>query len=110
MEKKSGFLESILSKNDTKKFSSESIDLIYSLTEKSFALVADNEKNIYLLKILNQKINKDFKDNELKNIYMLEANYKIKNKIYQSYDTYLNLKYDIVINEKTLERVKNYFR
>ena len=41
---------------------------------------------------------------------MLEANYKIKNKIYQSYDTYLNLKYDIVINEKTLERVKNYFR
>ena len=98
------------SKNDTKKFSSDSIDLIYSLPEKSFALVADKEKNIYLLKILNQKINKDFKDNELKNIYMLEANYKIKNKIYQSYDTYLNLKYDIVINEKTLERVKNYFR
>ena len=98
------------SKNDTKKFSSESVDLIYSLPEKSFALVADREKNIYLLKILNQKINKDFKDNELKNIYMLEANYKIKNKIYQSYDTYLNLKYDIVINEKTLERVKNYFR
>ena len=98
------------SKNDTKKFSSESVDLIYSLPEKSFALVADKEKNIYLLKILNQKINKDFKDNELKNIYMLEANYKIKNKIYQSYDTYLNLKYDIVINEKTLERVKNYFR
>ncbi len=98
------------SRNDTKKFSSESIDLIYSLPEKSFALVADNEKNIYLLKTLNQKINKDFKDNELKNIYMLEANYKIKNKIYQSYDTYLNTKYDIVINEKTLERVKNYFR
>ncbi len=98
------------SKNDTKKFSSESIDLIYSLPEKSFALVADNEKNIYLLKTLNQKINNDFKDNELKNIYMLEANYKIKNKIYQSYDTYLNSKYDIEINEKTLERVKNYFR
>ena len=98
------------SRNDTKKFSSESVDLIYSLPEKSFALVADNKKNIYLLKILNQKINKDFKDNELKNIYMLEANYKIKNKIYQSYDAYLNKKYDIVINEKTLERVKNYFR
>ena len=98
------------SRNDTKKFSSESVELIYSLPEKSFALVADNEKNIYLLKILNQKINKDFKDNELKNIYMLEANYKIKNKIYQSYDAYLNTKYDIVINKKTLERVKNYFR
>ena len=98
------------SRNDTKKFNSESVELIYSLPEKSFALVADNEENIYLLKILNQKINKDFKDNELKNIYMLEANYKIKNKIYQSYDAYLNTKYDIVINEKTLERVKNYFR
>ena len=30
--------------------------------------------------------------------------------MYTSYDFYLNNKYKIKINEKTLERVKNYFK
>ena len=98
------------SSKDTKKFSSESIELIYSLPEKSFALVADSEKNIYLLRIIDQKISNISKDSELKNIYLLESNNEIKKKIFQSYDSHLNSKYDIKINEKTLERVKNYFR
>ena len=98
------------SSKDTKKFSSESIELIYSLPEKSFALVADSEKNIYLLRIIDQRISNISKDSELKNIYLLESNNEIKKKIFQSYDSHLNSKYDIKINEKTLERVKNYFR
>ena len=98
------------SSKDIKKFSSESIELIYSLPEKSFALVADSEKNIYLLRIIDQKISNISKDIELKNIYLLESNNEIKKKIFQSYDSHLNSKYDIKINEKTLERVKNYFR
>ena len=98
------------SSKDIKKFSSESIELIYSLPEKSFALVADSEKNIYLLRIIDQRISNISKDSELKNIYLLESNNEIKNKIFQSYDSHLNSKYDIKINEKTLERVKNYFR
>ena len=98
------------SSKDTKKFSSESIELIYSLPEKSFALVADSEKNIYLLRIIDQRISNISKDSEFKNIYLLESNNEIKNKIFQSYDSHLNSKYDIKINEKTLERVKNYFR
>ena len=98
------------SSKDIKKFSSESIELVYSLPEKSFALVADSEKNIYLLRIIDQKISNISKDSELKNIYLLESNNEIKKKIFQSYDTHLNSKYDIKINEKTLERVKNYFR
>ena len=98
------------SSKDIKKFSSESIELVYSLPEKSFALVADSEKNIYLLRIIDQKISNISKDSELKNIYLLESNNEIKKKIFQSYDTNLNSKYDIKINEKTLERVKNYFR
>ena len=73
-------------------------------------LVADNEKNVYLVKILNHKIDKILKDDELKNIYTIEAGNLIKNKIFQSYDVYLNSKYTIKINEKTLDRVKNYFR
>ncbi len=98
------------SSKDIKKFSPESIELVYSLPEKSFALVADSEKNIYLLRIIDQKISNISKDGELKNIYILESNNEIKKKIFQSYDSHLNSKYDIKINEKTLERVKNYFR
>ena len=98
------------SRNDTKVFNSDSLELIYSLPIKTFTLVTDDEKNVYLIKILSHNINEISKDNELKNIYSLESNNLIKNKIFQSYDVYLNSKYDIKINEKTLERVKNYFR
>ncbi len=100
----------IKSKNDVEKFSSESLEVIYSLPIKSFALVADNEKNVYLVKILNHKVDKILDNDELKNIYYIEANNLIKDKIFQTYDVYLNSKYTIKINEKTLERVKNYFR
>ena len=98
------------SRNDTKVFNSDSLELIYSLPIKTFTLVTDDEKNVYLIKILSHNINEISKDNELKSIYSLESNNLIKNKIFQSYDVYLNSKYDIKINEKTLERVKNYFR
>ena len=84
--------------------------MIYSLPIQTFTLVTDDEKNIYLIKILSHNINEISKDNELKSIYSLESNNLIKNKIFQSYDVHLNSKYDIKINEKTLERVKNYFR
>ena len=84
--------------------------MIYSLPTKSFTLVADNQKNVYLLKVLSHKIDKNLKKEELKNIYTVESNNLIKNKIFQSYDVYLNSKYTIKVNEKTLERVKNYFR
>ena len=100
----------IKSKNDIEKFSSESLEVIYSLPINSFALVADDEKNVYLVKILNHKVDKMLENNELKNIYYVEANNLIKDKIFQTYDVYLNSKYTIKINEKTLERVKNYFR
>ena len=39
-----------------------------------------------------------------------EASAKNKNNILKSYDYLLNGKYKVVINEKTLDRVKNYFR
>ena len=42
--------------------------------------------------------------------YKKQANDEIKDTIFSSYDLFLNSKYNIKINEKTLERVKNYFR
>ena len=38
------------------------------------------------------------------------ANDEIKDSINDSYDFFINSKYKVKINEKTLERVKNYFR
>ena len=107
-----GKIENLLinSKNDTEKFTSDSLEIIYSLPPESFTLVADNKKNVYLLKILNHKVDKISKNSEIKNIYAIESSNEIKNKIFQSYDIYLNSKYSIKINEKTLDRVKNYFR
>ena len=43
-------------------------------------------------------------------IYSKISNNKIKKKLYNSYDLYLNTKYDVDINQNTLERVKNYFK
>ena len=70
------------SRNDTKVFNSESLELIYSLPIKTFTLVTDDEKNVYLIKILSHNINEISKDNEIKNIYSLESNNIIKNKIF----------------------------
>ena len=39
--------------NDNKKFNNESIQYLYSLTKDTFALIADEDKNIYLIKVLN---------------------------------------------------------
>ena len=42
--------------------------------------------------------------------YSKETNKKISDNMYQSYDYLLNEKYKVKINQKTLERVKNYYR
>ena len=42
--------------------------------------------------------------------YKRQADNKIKDTVYDSYNLYINSKYKVKVNEKTLERVKNYFR
>ena len=34
----------------------------------------------------------------------------MKNDMLKTYDLYLNKKYDVVLNQKTIERVKNFFQ
>ena len=76
----------------------------------SFSLITDDENNIYISKILGEKNELlDEKSNKF-NKYFIKSNNLLKNKMYTSYDYYLNNKYKIKINEKTLERVKNYFK
>jgi len=96
--------------NDDTLFKKDSVELIYSLPKKQFLLISDKENNIYLTKINEIKLKKlNIGSNEME-IYSKISNSKIKKKLYNSYDLYLNTKYDVNINQNTLERVKNYFK
>ncbi len=44
------------------------------------------------------------------NKYYYETIIGLKNNIYSSFDHYINQKYKVEVNYKTLERLKNYFR
>ena len=91
-------------------FNVDSVKLIYQMPINSFSLITDDENNIYISKILGEKNELlDEKSNNF-NKYFIKSNNLLKNKMYTSYDFYLNNKYKIKINEKTLERVKNYFK
>jgi len=91
-------------------FNIDSVKLLYQRPINSFSIISDSKNNIFVAKILNsEKINLDNKSLEY-NKYFIKSNNSLKNNMYTSYDYYLNNKYKIKINEKTLERVKNYFR
>jgi len=95
---------------DNKKFEINSVEVLYSLPENSFTLVNDEKNNIYLVKI-KKFYNKTIDENDDKfNDYANKNNTNVKNSILKSYDLFLNDKYDVTLNKKTLERVKNYFK
>jgi len=95
---------------DNKKFEISSVELLYSLPLESFTLINDEKDNIYLAKIvdiLNQNI--DINDDKFKEYSNKESTNTRKN-ILKSYDLLLNEKYNVVLNQKTIERVKNFFQ
>ena len=95
---------------DNKKFDINSVEVLYSLQENSFTLINDEQNNVYLAKI-NKFDNKIINENDDKfNEYANKLNSNTKNSILKSYDLFLNNKYDVTLNKKTLERVKNYFK
>ena len=95
---------------DNKKFTTDSIKYLYAKSKNNFALVSDKDNNIYLIKIIDIVHNNISKNAENFLQYKKQANDQIKGNITDSYDFFINSKYTIKINEKTLERVKNYFR
>ena len=103
-------VESILlnSIKDNKKFKIEAVELLYSLPVNAFTLINDDKNNIYLAKI--KKIyDKQINDENLKE-YSVKQESIFKNNILKSYDLLLNKKYNVVLNQKTIERVKNFFK
>ena len=101
---------SLNSIKDNNKFDINAVELLYSLPLNSFTLINDENNQIYLAKVkkvTNQNINtedKFFED------YTAKQNTNDKQNILKSYDLLLNKKYNVVLNEKTIERVKNFFQ
>ena len=95
---------------DNKKFDINSIELLYSLPIDSFTLINDDNNDIYLVKIkdiINYSI--DIDDEKFKE-YTNKENTNTRRNILKSYDLLLNEKYNVVLNQKTIERVKNFFK
>ena len=95
---------------DNKKFEINSIEVLYSLPINAFTMIADDEDNIFLAKIINYEDQKISQDSEKFNVVSNEADAQNKNSLLKSYDYLLNNKYKVIVNKKTLDRVKNYFR
>ena len=98
--------------DDVNKFEVNSIEILYSSTYWQFyfnyMMIKDN---IFVAKILSYEdanyftvIQKNLK------LFLMRQVQKIEIGILKSYDYLLNDKYKVIVNEKTLERVKNYFR
>ena len=100
----------IKSVNDKSIFSNESIKYLYTLSKNKFAIIADDKSNAYLSKIIDVTESNIGKSSDEYSIYQNKAYDKMIENIYSSYDFHLNKKYKVKINEKTLERVKNYFQ
>ena len=93
---------------DNNKFEINAVEVLYSLPINSFTLINDENNNIYLAKIKSFE-NKVISEEKLKE-YNNKLNSNIKNTMLKSYDLYLNNKYEVVLNQKTIERVKNFFQ
>ena len=95
---------------DNKKFEINSIKILYSLPINAFTLVTDDQNNVFVAKIVSYK-NKDITKSFVNfDKISIEEGAQSKNIILKSYDLFLNDRYKVVVNEKTLERVKNYFK
>tara|TARA_B100001175_G_C19463724_1_gene617908 strand:- start:53 stop:1468 length:1416 start_codon:yes stop_codon:yes gene_type:complete len=99
----------IKSINDDDKFDGDSVKILYSLPLESFTLIGD-KNNIYLIKIKSFSKNEFSKNDEqyLKFIDKMNVNQRLN--ILKSYDLLLNDKYKVELNQKTIDRVKNYFK
>ena len=95
---------------DNKIFKIDSVEVLYSMPISTFTLIADKKDNIFIAKIVNYEETNFTKNSDQFNKISNEASALNKNDILKSYDFLLNDKYEVIVNQKTLDRVKNYFR
>ena len=94
---------------DDETFDINSVKMLYALPINSFALV-NKENKIYLVKIT--KANKNMFNKTDERYIKFEKNLNTNNRksILKSYDQLLNNKYQVQLNQKAIERLKNYFK
>ena len=95
---------------DINKFEINSIEILYSLPINTFTLISDKKENIFIAKIISYEDTNISQNSAAFNTISNEASAENRNRILKSYDYLLNSKYKVIVNEKTLDRVKNYFR
>ncbi len=95
---------------DNKKFEINAVEVLYSLPLNSFSLINDEKNNVYLAQV--KRFEDMFLNNDKEKLeaYKSKQNSNIKNSMLKSYDFYLNDKYKVDLNQKTIERVKNFFQ
>ena len=95
---------------DNKIFSSGVIKRIFETDDKSINLITDNMlKDNFIIYVKETSLPKIKKQNENYDTFKLKAKLRLANDIYNIYDLSLNRKYNVEINNKTLNRIKNSF-
>ena len=84
--------------------------MLYSLPQNSFSLVSNTNNQIFLVKIKDVIKNTINKQGEEFKGFVNSQNTNNRKSILQSYDTLLNNKYQVQLNQKTIDRIKNYFK
>ena len=95
---------------DDNKFEANSVKMLYSLLTNSYTLVNDKENKIYLVKLVSSKKNIFNETDENYLNFVNNQNTNTRKSILQSYDQLINSKYEVQLNQKTIDRVKNYFK
>ena len=101
---------SISSISDDEIFEINSVKMLYSLPVNSFTLVNNSENKIYLVKITGSNKNQFNKSDDNYIEFVKSENTNNRRNILQTYDQLMNTKYQVQLNQKTLDRVKNYFK
>ena len=95
---------------ENKVFNSGVIRRIFETDEKSLNLITDNMlKDNFIVYTKKVKLPKIKEQNENYKNFELKAKMRLANNIYNIYDLSLNRKYNVEINNKTLNRIKNSF-
>ena len=91
-------------------FEINSVKLLYSLPVNSFTLVYNSENQIFLVKITGSNNNQFNKSDNNYLEFVKNVNTNNRKNILQTYEQLMNTKFKVQLNQKTLDRVKNYFK
>ena len=95
---------------DNKMFEINAVEVLYSLPVNSFTLINDEKNNIYLAKVKKFEEETVSANDKKFQEYISKQKTNSKNNLLKSYDLLLNDKYNVSLNQKTIQRVKNFFQ